>query len=402
MNRLSPWVPTFTMMLVSFISYVDRNTLALLAPTILAETKMTGEQYGWVISAFSILYMIGNPVWGRLLDRFGVRSGMIAAVSFWTLASISHAFASGFGGFAAARAMLGFGEGATFPGGLRTVMQTLTPDRRSRGIAIAYSGGSLGAIVTPLIITPIAIWGGWRAAFLFTGVIGLAWILLWLVVSRRPEVRRYKQIEQAAGAASAAKPRWSDARLWSFMATYALGALPVGFVIYSSALYLSRVLGKSQEEIGAVLWIPPLGWEIGYFFWGFTADALFRSGREPISIYRRLMGAGVVLGLPLAVVPWISSFPAVLSLMFLGMFVAAGFIIIPIAYGTYIYSANHSGLIAGLGAGAWSAVMALAMPVFGRLFDLERYDLAFGAAVTAPFLGYAFWLLANRKPAMVG
>ena len=178
------------MLLVSLISYIDRNTLALLAPTILRETGLSAEQYGFVISAFSIAYMAGNPIWGRALDRFGLRGGMLAAVSFWSLASAAHSLAGGFASFAAARTALGFGEGATFPGGLRTVVQTLEPSRRARGIAVAYSGGSLGAIITPLIVTPIALWWGWRAAFLFTGLVGFLWVLLWLAVSRRPEIRR--------------------------------------------------------------------------------------------------------------------------------------------------------------------------------------------------------------------
>ena len=40
------WVPAGAMLLVSLISYIDRNTLALLAPTILAECGLSGEQYG--------------------------------------------------------------------------------------------------------------------------------------------------------------------------------------------------------------------------------------------------------------------------------------------------------------------------------------------------------------------
>src|SRR5277367_1891679 len=149
------WLPAFTMMLVSTISYIDRNSLALLAPTILRDAHLSNEQYGFIISAFSIAYMLGNPLWGLVLDRIGVRTGMTAAVSLWTLASVSHVFAFGFQGFAAARAVLGFGEAATFPGSLRTVVQTLPAEKRSRGIAISYSGGSLGAVITPVIITPI-------------------------------------------------------------------------------------------------------------------------------------------------------------------------------------------------------------------------------------------------------
>jgi len=305
------WVPVATMLLVSFISYVDRNTLALLAPTILDETGLSAEQYGFIISAFSVAYMIGNPIWGRMLDRWGLRVGMAVAVSVWTLASASHALASGFLSFAVARAALGFGEGATFPGGLRTAMLTLPPSKRSRGVAVAYSGGSLGAVVTPLIITPIALWWGWRAGFLFTGLIGALWLSLWAFVSRRPDLRHdYRPHEDAAAGVS---PGLRDLRIWSFGVLYAAGALPIAFVIYGSALYLNRALGADQALIGKVLWLPPLGWEIGYFFWGWLADRAAAAGGDRLPRLKRLLGMVALLGLLLAAPPWLDSFAGAMA-----------------------------------------------------------------------------------------
>jgi MFS transporter, ACS family, hexuronate transporter len=388
------WIPALSMLLVSLISYIDRNTLALLAPTILRDTRMTAEQYGFVISAFSVVYMAANPVWGRWLDRVGLRAGMLLAVAIWTMASVSHAFATGFLSFALARAALGFGEGATFPGGLRTVVQTLPTSQRSRGVAVAFSGGSLGAVVTPLIVTPIALWWGWRAAFLFTGFIGLAWILLWLGVSRFPEMRRPSDLED--GPDDPASVRLNDPRVWAAMCAYAFGALPLAFVIYGAALYLSRELGKSQAVIGQVLWLPPLGWEIGYFFWGWLADRAARAGRPPVPALRRLMGAAMFLSLPLAVTPWLRSFPLAMLEMFFAMFAAAGFIILPVAYATQVFSSKHAGLIAGLCAGAWSAAVAVIMPVFGRLFDRGRFDASFLLAAGLPVVGYLLWLRLSR------
>src|SRR5882672_1894834 len=156
------FLPAVSMLLVSLISYIDRSTLSLLAPTILRETHLSGQQYGFIISAFSVAYTLANPLWGWILDRAGLRRGMSAAVACWTAASVAHVFASGFWSFGAARAALGFGEGATFPGGVRTILQTLPPERRGRGLAVAYSGGSLGSIVTPLIATPVFARWGWR------------------------------------------------------------------------------------------------------------------------------------------------------------------------------------------------------------------------------------------------
>lgn len=378
------------MMLVSLISYIDRNTLALLAPTILRETGLSGEQYGYIISAFSIAYMAGNPVWGILLDRVGLRRGMTAAVSFWTVASAAHAFAGGFFSFAAARALLGFGEGATFPGGLRTAVQTLPETSRSRGIAVSYSGGSLGAIVTPIIVTPLAAMFGWRAAFAFTGVIGLLWVAIWLLVSRGIPPRGI-----AAASSHGVAPRISDPKLWAFMSAYALGALPLAFVIYSAALYLSKVRGMSQTGLGTLLWIPPLGWEIGYFFWGWISDRFRRRGHVS---YNSIFALLMLLSLPLAFTAQAGPTALLMFELFFAMFIAAGFVIFGIAYAGDVFSPAHSGLIAGLGAGSWSAVVALVMPLFGRLFDQQRYDAAFVIAAVFPVSGYVLWkLLSDRR-----
>ena len=227
---LRRWTPTVSMWLVSLISYIDRNTLALLAPTMLAELHLSAEQYGYAISAFSVAYMIGNPVWGWALDRYGLRRGMTVSVVSWTVASVAHVFTGGLASLATARAALGFGEGAAFPGGLRTVVQTLPAASRSRGIALSYSGGSLGAIVTPIIITPIAAMWGWRGAFWFTGVLGVSWLLLWSVISRRPDIRRTGAI--AAVEITRPRPKPGDRDVWAYMVLYALGALPLAFILY--------------------------------------------------------------------------------------------------------------------------------------------------------------------------
>ncbi len=395
MKRLSQWIPAASMLLVSLISYIDRNTLALLAPTILKETGLTAEQYGFVISAFSIAYMVSNPLWGRWLDRLGVRWGMVAAVALWSAASAGHAFAAGFATFAVARATLGFGEGATFPGGLQVVTRTLPSNLRARGVAVAFSGGSLGSVVTPLVITPIALLWGWRAAFLFTGGLGLAWLGVWALVGRRPEIRGSPA--NLAEAKSGGRAGIRDLRLWSFMLAYALGALPLALVIYIAALYLNRELGASQALIGKVLWIPPLGWEIGYFFWGWRSDRLPQSGPERLRGLNRLMAAAAVLSLALAAVPHLRAVPLAMALMCFAMFLAGGFIVLTISYATLVYSTAHSGLIAGLGAGAWSGAVAVAMPMFGRLVDRGRWDAAFLLAAVLPLAGYGLWFLTNRR-----
>jgi ACS family hexuronate transporter-like MFS transporter len=382
------WMTPLMMMVVSFISYLDRNTLAVLAPTILKETHLTNEQYGFIISAFSVAYTIGNPVWGFLLDRLGLRRGMASAVSIWTVASTLHAFVGSLPGFATARALLGFGEGATFPGGLRTVAETLPLSQRARGIAVSYSGGSLGAVLTPLIVTPLALWFGWRAAFLFTGCTGLVWILAWRIVGRGVS-------HTGSSFSFATMPKFWDRRFWALVCAYGLGALPLAFCIYAVPIYLSKVMGQSQATIGKLLWIPPLGWEVGYFVWGWIADRVSPGTVRPIG----LMALLTLLSLPLGLVPFTASIATAMMAFFFAMFVAAGFVILALRYGMGVYSSEHVALVAGIGAGSWSAIVALTMPVIGHLFDLGMYAKAFDLVIAIPLVGFAgwWWFSASNK-----
>ncbi len=375
------------MLLVSTLSYVDRNAIAVLIPTIQKETGLSAQQYGWIVAAFSYAYMIGNPVWGMLLDRMGVRRGMLAAVSGWTLASTAHALAGGLWSFAILRTALGFFEGATFPGALRTVVQSLAPAERNRGLALSYSGGSLGAILTPFIVTPIALAFGWRAAFWATGIAGIAWLMWWAAISRSESLRGLPAEEIHDGEGF----RWLDPRVTAFIAIYAMGSMPIGFILYMSSIYLTRVFGMTQAELGKVLWIPPLGWECGYFFWGWLIDRWVRAGVPTATACARAFGAGVLLGLPMSMAGHLGSPAPFLFSLFLQMFVTGAFIVGGIAYATGVFGNRRSGLIAGLGAGSFSAVTALTAPVFGALFDASRFRESFYVAALFPVAGYAIW-----------
>jgi len=373
------------MLLVSLLSYIDRNTLTILSPTILRETHISVEQYGIIISCFSYAYMLGNPVWGRVLDRMGVRRGMNLAVGLWTVASAAHAWAGGFLSFSIARFALGGAEGATFPGGLRTVAQTLPPSKRGKGLAVAYSGGSLGAMIAPLIVTPLALWWGWQGAFLATGFFGAMWLLLWRKVGAG--------VDQGVEFSKERLP-WRSPQLWAYIFLYGVGALPLAFILYDSPLYLHARFGWSQATLGKVLWIPPSAWEVGYFVWGAILD---RTGPR----YRGLTIAAMLTGVPMFFVHSLPTGAAVLGAMWLEMFSCAGLVVLAVAYVTGVFASSQAGLLAGLGAGSWGAVVALMMPIFGRMFDHAQYALSFQIAALFPLVGWLLWRLLEPMKAQI-
>jgi len=385
------WVAPATIMLCTLLSYIDRQVLAVLSPMILSDTGLSAAAYANAISAFSIAYTIGNPLWGSFLDYVGLRIGMLAAVTLWTAASTSHAWVAGFLGFAAARAVLGFGEGAAFPGALRTAAEALPPDRQSRGMALGYSGASLGAIITPIIITPVALRYGWRTAFWITGAFGVAWLVTWLFVSRPPFL--------PAARRSTLKIEWPnllERRFWVIVSSFGLGAVALGVVAYLSPLYLNRALGLSQAELGRVLWIPMVGWEAGYFFWGWVADRYVAAmpNRDRAA---RIFVLLTFLSLPMALATLSNSLVVVLGLLFWATFIADGFVVMSLRVGIRIYSKERTAMVAGIGSGSWGVVQAIILPVYGRWVDLQWYSLIFISMSLLPVAGTVLWLWLTRK-----
>lgn len=382
------WIPCLGMALCSWLSFVDRQVLAVLSPTILQETGLTAQDYGNVVFFFFIAYTLANPLWGSLLDYVGLRMGMLAAVTLWTAASTSHAWMSGLLGFALARAVLGLGEGATFPGGLRTAVESLPSDRRARGIATAFSGGTVGAILTPIIMVPIGLRFGWRSAFLLTGLLGVLWILLWVAIARPPYLPK---VEHKPKKVAWANPL--ERRFWALVFSYSLPAIAPGPIQALIPLYLSRGLGVSQADVGRIFWIPMLAWGIGYFFGGWAADRFAADKPRPVGMFL-LLG---VFALAFGFTTWTTSVMIAILLISWAAFIGGGFQMLALKVGSYAYPREQAAMMSGIASGSWSLANAMLAPVIGRLFNQQRYAEAFWLIALCPLAGVMVWLWLSRR-----
>jgi ACS family hexuronate transporter-like MFS transporter len=376
------------MMTCSWLSYIDRQAFSVLSPTILHDTGLSATGYANAVFGFSIAYMIGNLAWGSWLDFVGLRLGMLIAVGLWTLASTGHALVTGMWGFVLAQGVLGFGEGATFPGGLRTAADSLPPSKQSRGMGISYSGASVGAIVAPLIVTPVAIRYGWRSAFVVTGMVGIAWLTLWWFVARAPLLP-----PAARKSGKIAWPNMTERRFWLLVINFGLGGAGLGQTIYLSPLYLNRVMGLSQADLGKVLWISALIWELGYYFWGWVADRFVRDEPRPVRLYILL----TILAFVPATMTWVGSWQVVLGLFSWSMFIAVGFIVMSLHLGARAYPRDQTGMVAGIGSAAYSAVVAILIKIYGPLFDRHLYSAIFISLSLVPLAGTVLWWWIGRN-----
>lgn len=180
------WTIVALLFVATTINYIDRQVLGILAPTLSRALHWSETDYGDIVSWFSLAYALGFLVAGRLIDRVGVKRGLGAAVVIWSLASMAHAFVWTAAGFSVVRAALGLGESAIFPGAIKSVAEWFPKRERALAAGLFNAGTNTGAIVAPLLVPLLLLWKGWQAAFLFTGVLGLLWLALWIPLYRRP------------------------------------------------------------------------------------------------------------------------------------------------------------------------------------------------------------------------
>jgi ACS family hexuronate transporter-like MFS transporter len=378
------------MALCSWLSFVDRQVLAILSPTILADTGLTPQNFTDAASFFFLAYTLGNPVWGSVLDYVGLRKGMLIAVGIWTAASMSHAWMSTFLGFALARAILGLGEGATFPGGLRTAVESLPPAFRARGIALSFSGGTIGAVMMPLLLGPLAIQYGWRIAFLATGALGLVWLLVWTAIARPPFLPAV-----AARPSAMTWPNLFEGRVWALVFSYALPAISPGPILTIVALYLNQRLSLTQADVNQVVWIPPLTWGLGYFFWGWAADRFAANNPRPVGMFLLLTVASLTLG----VTTWTTSLPIAIGLISFSTFIGGGFQMVALKVGSYAFPREQAAMMSGIASGSWSLVNFVLLRAIGpwsNWMNDRRWEEIFWLIAILPAAGIAVWLVLSR------
>ena len=138
------WLVLSVFVLCSAINYLDRQTLATLAPLVRAEFHLSNAQYGLILTVFSIAYAACAPFAGMLIDRVGLNRAIGLAVGVWSCAGICTGFTRGLGGLLGCRGVLGMSEAAGIPGAGKAIHRYLLPAERALGNAWNQAGVSLG------------------------------------------------------------------------------------------------------------------------------------------------------------------------------------------------------------------------------------------------------------------
>lgn len=298
------------------INYIDRQTLSVLAPHLKEEFHWTNSDFALLIIAFRVAYTVGQAGCGRILDRLGTRLGLTISVAWYSAIAMATSLVVGLKSFAVMRFLLGLGESANWPGATKAVSEWFPRREKALAVAIFDSGSSIGAAVAPaLVIWLYTAFHGWRAAFLFTGVLGFGWLIVWRRMYHRPEEHPHVSAEEVAMLrADETEPpgrpvSWLGLlkyrQTWGAIASKALTD-PVWYLITDwFALFLAW-RGYRVEESLMAFWVPFLAADLGNYAGGAASSWLVHRGWAVGRARKAIVipGAfGVLLLIPAAFAP---------------------------------------------------------------------------------------------------
>ncbi len=300
------WIVGF-IFLATVISYLDRLTVAVLAPLIVSDLRLSNLAYAGINTWFLLTYSLGQSFFGKLHDRIGTRRGFAFAMTLWSLAETAQAWARSLFSLSLFRFFLGLGEAGHWPAATKSVAEWFPARQRALGMGIVNSGAALGSALSAPLIIWLELHFGWRSAFAITGGLGFVWVLLWLLLYRLPEHHRLLQprerafiLEGQAERARTAPPSWrqllTHADIWGIVLARFFGD-PVWFLyLFWLPLYLHATRGFSLVQIGLTVWIPYLAADLGSLLGGWSSGWLLSRGWP---VYRA-RGAAILFATALA------------------------------------------------------------------------------------------------------
>jgi ACS family hexuronate transporter-like MFS transporter len=382
------------------LNYLNRQTLSVLAPLISKELHLSHSELSHIFAAFQVSYALTWLLGGIFLDIVGTRLGLSIAVVWWSIVSFMTSFANSVSSFGALRFLLGIGEGFNWPGASKAVAECFPPQERGLAVAIFDSGSSVGGALAALCIPWIALQFGWRSAFAFSGILGLAWLAWWLLVYPSPGRDSQSGVKRSSPKPQAARlwlPILKKRETWAIVLGRSLTDPVWWFYVFWLPQYLSDTRGFSLEKIALFAWIPFVAADAGNFAGGFLSGALIKRGMSVMRARKLICVVSCIpmlAGIPAALVQ--SPFWA-LTLICFALFGYASWSTMGLTLPSDLFPADVVGSVtglSGLGAGAVSTVFTL---LIGALVDRFSYVPAFIVAGIMPLLATASILVLIRK-----
>ncbi|GAA4690919.1 MFS transporter [Kocuria gwangalliensis] len=215
-------VPTWALGAVGFVSFFDRFGTPPMLLIMSSDTGLDVHQVVQLFTVYSLLYALGQPLWGLLSDRWGRHIVLRIALIGVVVGSIASVLAGGYAALLMARGFTGLTVGALYPTLLTLIGDTRIGPAKVHALSDLLAYSSIGNAVATLTTGAIAAWLSWRVVF---AIVGVACVVL-LILLRHVHAPKPARTSATRGGAFATWP------LTVYGIAFAEGVVLVGILTY--------------------------------------------------------------------------------------------------------------------------------------------------------------------------
>ena len=326
------------------------GVIPVLYPVLIGRFQLSLATVGLVSLAYSGMAAISQPLFGVIADRFGTRlTGLALAWTAITFALIG--FAPTFPLLLVVACLSGLGSGAFHPFGALDVRALLPAWRRSFGMSVYVTAGTVGVAIGPLVgILLFGALGIHGTGFLLVPGLAAGLYLLWRM--RAAPLRTAAAVRVVAGQAA---PVFALAMVIGVMMSrsWTVGV----FQAFTPTWYAQ--LGYGPSFYGPLVTTFVLASAIGTVGCGSLAD---RYGRRTVILVTLVLSAPAILLYTLFPGPW-----AFLSAILIGVLAASTAPLMLLMAQQLM--ASRAGLASGLVMGLGFVTGAIGVPINGAIAD---------------------------------
>lgn len=271
-GKVEAWTVTILLTLLTVVSFVDRQVLALLVDDLKIDLGISDMQFGILIGpAFIFTYNILLFPLAFLIDKWNRKLLLLCGCVLWASMTALSAFAQSYEQLIIFRLGLAVGEAFLGPISVSLIGDLFSREKRSLPTAIFVAGGTVGttsatffsamayqwATSTHLVLPFVGVASPWRLTLLAVAFPAFVLGVLFIFLAKEPvrETVPPTSSGERGGSIAAVK-----AHVVSHGAIYLLMCLSTGLALMSSSAiniwgpaFLMRAYGIAQVEAGYLL-----------------------------------------------------------------------------------------------------------------------------------------------------
>lgn len=400
--------------LAAVIAYTDRVNMSVAAVAMKEQFGWSQTEKGLVLSAFFAGYLLFLVAGGWLATRYGGKRVLGLAVLAWSALTLLTPLAAriSLSCLVAARIGMGIGEAATFPSSYELFSRWVPLAERSRSIALMLTGVPLGTLLGLMVTGWLVDRFGWPSAFLFFGVAGIAWVLVWFrTVHNDPAADpRLSSSERAllpvavTTAERSAPVPWRQLLLRRPVCAIAVAHFATTWSLYVLVSwlpsYFREVQGLSIANAGLFSAGPWLAMIVVTNVGGSVSDILIREGIGVTATRKLMQCTGLLLSAGFLVAMREVHSSGVAELLICGATGALGLCWCGATTAIVDVAPRHSALLGAVSNSFATIPGIIGVAIVGWLIDLTgTYSAAFALTAIVSLLGaLTFGLLFDARP----